>query len=82
MSFVYTRLTFHCCNAMASHCPQISNNYLILFKCPPGPAPGLTQHHGEMDFRGDISGDFVYHCHILGHEDSGMMAIVRVLPRN
>jgi FtsP/CotA-like multicopper oxidase with cupredoxin domain len=34
----------------------------------------------KMDFRGDIAGDFVYHCHILG-QDSGMMAIVRVLPR-
>jgi FtsP/CotA-like multicopper oxidase with cupredoxin domain len=34
-----------------------------------------------MDFRGDVVGDFVYHCHILGHEDAGMMAIIRVLPR-
>jgi FtsP/CotA-like multicopper oxidase with cupredoxin domain len=33
-----------------------------------------------MDFRGNITGDFVYHCHILGHEDAGMMAIIRVLP--
>jgi FtsP/CotA-like multicopper oxidase with cupredoxin domain len=33
-----------------------------------------------MDFRGDIAGDFVYHCHILDHEDNGMMAIIRVLP--
>ncbi|MBV9991842.1 MAG: multicopper oxidase domain-containing protein [Alphaproteobacteria bacterium] len=34
----------------------------------------------RMDFRGDIAGDFVYHCHILGHEDHGMMAIIRVKP--
>jgi hypothetical protein len=33
-----------------------------------------------VDFRGPDIGDFVYHCHILGHEDNGMMAIVRVLP--
>jgi FtsP/CotA-like multicopper oxidase with cupredoxin domain len=33
-----------------------------------------------MDFRGNIAGDFVYHCHILGHEDHGMMAIIRVKP--
>lgn len=34
-----------------------------------------------MDFRGvQAGGDFVYHCHILGHEDLGMMAIIRVLP--
>jgi FtsP/CotA-like multicopper oxidase with cupredoxin domain len=34
----------------------------------------------RMDFRGNIAGDFVYHCHILGHEDHGMMAIIRVKP--
>jgi FtsP/CotA-like multicopper oxidase with cupredoxin domain len=27
-----------------------------------------------------VVGDFVYHCHILGHEDAGMMAIIRVTP--
>ena len=26
------------------------------------------------------TGKSVYHCHILGHEDSGMMAIIRVTP--
>ncbi len=31
-----------------------------------------------MDFRGMDIGDFVYHCHILSHEDLGMMAIIRV----
>jgi L-ascorbate oxidase len=25
-------------------------------------------------------GDFVYHCHILEHEDGGMMAHIRVVP--
>jgi FtsP/CotA-like multicopper oxidase with cupredoxin domain len=35
----------------------------------------------RMDFRGPDVGDFVYHCHILNHEDQGMMAIIRVLPR-
>jgi FtsP/CotA-like multicopper oxidase with cupredoxin domain len=25
-------------------------------------------------------GDFVYHCHILEHEDGGMMARIRVVP--
>jgi FtsP/CotA-like multicopper oxidase with cupredoxin domain len=44
-----------------------------------GPFPSVTV---AMDFRGDITGDFVYHCHILGHEDNGMMAIIRVLPPN
>jgi len=43
-----------------------------------GPYPSVTV---RMDFRGRDIGDFVYHCHILGHEDNGMMAIVRVNPR-
>jgi uncharacterized cupredoxin-like copper-binding protein len=41
------------------------------------PYPSVTL---RMDFRGPDIGDFVYHCHILGHEDNGMMAIIRVLP--
>jgi len=33
----------------------------------------------RMDFRNpDIIGEFVYHCHILSHEDNGMMARIRV----
>jgi FtsP/CotA-like multicopper oxidase with cupredoxin domain len=42
-----------------------------------GPFPSVTV---RMDFRGQDIGDFVYHCHILQHEDHGMMAIIRVLP--
>jgi FtsP/CotA-like multicopper oxidase with cupredoxin domain len=35
----------------------------------------------EMDFsKGDIVGNFPLHCHILEHEDGGMMAIMSVLP--
>jgi len=41
------------------------------------PFPSVTM---LMDFRGPDIGDFVYHCHILGHEDLGMMQIIRVLP--
>ncbi len=36
----------------------------------------------RMDFRGAIAGDFLYHCHILDHEDGGMMAKIRVLPKS
>ena len=42
-----------------------------------GPYPSVKV---RMDFRGPDIGDFVYHCHILGHEDNGMMATIRVLP--
>jgi FtsP/CotA-like multicopper oxidase with cupredoxin domain len=35
----------------------------------------------RMDFRDpDTVGTFVYHCHLLEHEDGGMMGIIRVLP--
>jgi FtsP/CotA-like multicopper oxidase with cupredoxin domain len=35
----------------------------------------------RMDFRNpDIVGTFVYHCHILEHEDGGMMGVIRVKP--
>jgi FtsP/CotA-like multicopper oxidase with cupredoxin domain len=35
----------------------------------------------RMDFRDkNIIGDFVYHCHILAHEDGGMMAKIRIAP--
>jgi FtsP/CotA-like multicopper oxidase with cupredoxin domain len=42
-----------------------------------GPYPSVTV---RMDFRGPITGEFVYHCHILNHEDHGMMAIIKVNP--
>jgi FtsP/CotA-like multicopper oxidase with cupredoxin domain len=32
-----------------------------------------------VDFRGSDIGEFVFHCHILEHEDSGMMGIVSVV---
>ena len=38
--------------------------------------------HGEFIMRTrftDFSGKFVYHCHILGHEDAGMMGVVEVV---
>jgi hypothetical protein len=43
-----------------------------------GKYPSITV---RMDFRGAVAGEFVYHCHILDHEDGGMMANILVLPR-
>jgi len=35
----------------------------------------------RLDFRDPkIVGDFVYHCHLLEHEDNGMMGLIRVEP--
>ena len=58
-----------------------NGQYLDMIQVPywkgKGPYPSVTV---RMDFRGPDVGDFVYHCHILGHEDNGMMAIIRVKP--
>jgi prepilin-type processing-associated H-X9-DG protein len=36
----------------------------------------------RMDFRDpNAVGTFVYHCHLLEHEDGGMMGLIRVLSR-
>jgi FtsP/CotA-like multicopper oxidase with cupredoxin domain len=46
------------------------------------PSPPYPQVTLLMDFRGLVVGDFVFHCHILGHEDLGMMAIEHVKPQD
>jgi FtsP/CotA-like multicopper oxidase with cupredoxin domain len=35
-----------------------------------------------MRFHQNISGEFVFHCHILSHEDKGMMGLIRVVDSN
>jgi FtsP/CotA-like multicopper oxidase with cupredoxin domain len=57
---------------------QFYDMYQVPYWSGTGPYPSIKV---RMDFRGPDIGDFVYHCHILGHEDNGMMAIIRVLPR-
>lgn len=56
---------------------QYYDTYPIQYWSGSGPYPSITV---RMDFRGNVVGDFVYHCHILDHEDGGMMAIVQVNP--
>jgi FtsP/CotA-like multicopper oxidase with cupredoxin domain len=62
--------------------PVSNGQFLDMIQVPywsgTGPYPSVKV---RMDFRGPVVGDFVYHCHILGHEDGGMMAIIRVLPQ-
>jgi FtsP/CotA-like multicopper oxidase with cupredoxin domain len=44
-----------------------------------GPYPSVKL---RMDFRNpSIEGTFLYHCHILKHEDMGMMGSIQVLPK-
>jgi FtsP/CotA-like multicopper oxidase with cupredoxin domain len=56
---------------------QFYDTYQVGYWDQIGPYPKIKV---RMDFRGQVVGDFVYHCHILQHEDGGMMAIIRVLP--
>lgn len=70
----------------AHQAPGINGQFLDMIDIPfwnnvanpdPAQAPAVVL---LMDFRGAVVGDFVYHCHILNHEDMGMMAIIRVIP--
>ncbi len=67
--------------------PGINGQYLDMIEVPfwdnaKNPDPrSAPQVQLLMDFRGMDIGDFVYHCHILSHEDLGMMAIIRVNPK-
>ncbi len=58
---------------------QFYDTFQIPYWDQVGPYPSIKV---RMDFRGPTVGDFVYHCHILQHEDAGMMAKIRVLPKS
>ena len=46
-----------------------------------GKSPQFPSVRLRMDFRGrNAIGTFVYHCHLLEHEDGGMMGLIRVEP--
>jgi FtsP/CotA-like multicopper oxidase with cupredoxin domain len=64
--------------------PPSQQQYLDMVDVPFNPNSDTTVNPPSVtvrvDFRGPDIGDFVYHCHILEHEDGGMMAIIRVLP--
>jgi FtsP/CotA-like multicopper oxidase with cupredoxin domain len=61
--------------------PALTGQYLDMIQVPywdgnpDHPYPSVT---ARIDFRGKDIGDFVFHCHILNHEDLGMMNIIRV----
>jgi L-ascorbate oxidase len=71
---------------------QISGQGVLLDRVPLAHADGIcasvddwrkgacTAHPVTVDIPFAIAGDFVYHCHILEHEDGGMMARIRVRP--
>ncbi len=64
-------------NGVAVTTPQYLDTVNVPYWTGTGPYPSITV---RMDFRGSVVGDFLYHCHILEHEDGGMMATIRVNP--
>ena len=47
-----------------------------------GKSPDYPSVRLRMDFRSvNVVGTFVYHCHLLEHEDGGMMGLIRVESR-
>jgi FtsP/CotA-like multicopper oxidase with cupredoxin domain len=62
--------------------PEIIGQYLDMVEVPTWdgnpahPYPSVTV---RIDFRGHDVGTFVFHCHILNHEDLGMMNIIQVV---
>jgi FtsP/CotA-like multicopper oxidase with cupredoxin domain len=58
--------------------PAIRDTVDLPYWSGTGPYPSVKV---RMDFRDpNIIGTFVYHCHILQHEDAGMMGEIQVLP--
>jgi len=47
-----------------------------------GTSPQFPSVKLRMDFRDpQIVGTFLYHCHLLEHEDGGMMGVIEVVPK-
>lgn len=61
--------------------PAIQNQFMDMIEVPHWDGvDAFPDVQMLMDFRGMDVGSFVFHCHILGHEDLGMMAIEQVNP--
>jgi FtsP/CotA-like multicopper oxidase with cupredoxin domain len=58
--------------------PTLQDTYMVPYWTGTGPYHNVTL---RMDFRdANIAGTFLYHCHILDHEDGGMMEKIQVNP--
>jgi FtsP/CotA-like multicopper oxidase with cupredoxin domain len=67
-------------NGVALKTPYMADTISIPGWTGKGVYPSVTL---RMDFRDpETVGTFVYHCHILLHEDNGMMAKIQVNPAN
>src|ERR1700761_3239098 len=65
-------------NGQAVNDPAVRDTVDLPYWSGTGPYPSVKP---RMDFRDpNVIGTFVYHCHILQHEDGGMMGEIQVLP--
>ena len=65
-------------NGQAVNDPAVRDTVDLPYWSGSGPYPSVKL---RMDFRDpNVIGTFVYHCHILQHEDGGMMGEIQVLP--
>jgi hypothetical protein len=65
-------------NGQSKNDPALRDTVIVPHWSGAGAYPSVTL---RMDFRGaNIVGLFVYHCHLLGHEDGGMMGAIQLLP--
>jgi FtsP/CotA-like multicopper oxidase with cupredoxin domain len=67
----------------APQAPAIVGQDLDMIEVPGwdgNPAHPFPNVKLRIDFRGADIGTFVFHCHILNHEDLGMMNIIQVVP--
>ncbi|MBS0578243.1 MAG: multicopper oxidase domain-containing protein [Proteobacteria bacterium] len=73
-----TRFQTLAVNGQAVSDPALRDTINVPHWSGTGPYPSVKL---RMDFRpANIVGTFVYHCHILAHEDLGMMQAIQVLP--
>ena len=73
-----TRFQTLAINGQPVNDPALRDTIVVPHWSGSGPYPSVKL---LIDFRpNNIVGTFVYHCHILSHEDLGMMAAVQVLP--
>ena len=74
--------TWHDCHNSTSNAPRI---WWDVFPIPSGKIFNNVQVPGYFLMRSrfvDFPGQYVMHCHILAHEDRGMMATISLEPAN
>ena len=68
-----------CMHREPEDCPAAIQQYTT---CTGGTCTVKIPGYFKMRTRfADFTGEFVNHCHILAHEDRGMMQLIEVIPR-